>query len=164
MSGHALSNCIMTFSFSGWLSCSAWKSFWSAWCNAQHWSFPLTANWIRILQHPNESSHGLTGWGHCFRLLFLWQFCNAIPCSVLFLYERDETSHSQTHGMLFHWCLCSSVSKHNIAQISQFLKLSTTDWTPEECNLLLLKLQNRLLGRNPQTGLDNDLCTTKTFN
>jgi hypothetical protein len=66
--------------------------------------------------------------------------------------------------MLFHWCLCSSVSKHNIAQISQFLKLSTTDWTPEECNLLLLKLQNRLLGRNPQTGLDNDLCTTKTFN
>lgn len=94
----------------------------------QHWSLPLTANWIRFLQHQKESSHGLIGWGHCLRLLFLSQFCNAIPYSVWFLYERDETSFSQTCGMSFHWCLCSSVSKHNIpgAQIFQYLKLSTT--------------------------------------
>ena len=72
----------------------------------------------------------LQGEGNVMRLLFLLEFCNAFPCSVLFLYERDETSFSQTHRMLFHWCLCSSVTKHNIqgAQIFQYLKLSTISW------------------------------------
>jgi len=36
--------------------------------------------------------------------------------------------------------------------------------TPEECFLPLVKLQSRVLGRNTKTGLDNELCTSRTFN
>ena len=43
-------------------------------------------NLIHILEHSKERSHGLTGWGHCFKLLFLWQCCDTIPCSVFFFF------------------------------------------------------------------------------
>ena len=86
-------------------------------------------NLIHILEHSKERSHGLTGWGHCFKLLFLWQCCDTIPCSVFFFYMKGMKPASVKHmECFFHWCLCSSVSKQETqgAQIFQYLKLSTT--------------------------------------